>query len=202
MMRAGGRIAIRLPLAGLFLCVCAAAVLGLFLHKHDGKAQSDTGLWGASVKGLACSIRTSKSTYAIGENIPLEFLLRGEYEAAVQVMDPRTVFRFYGDALPLTMTGPDGKHRYTGPVLDPPPPPSAGSFISIYQGEIRGVWASMRRPVQIIPKYWGIRKPGKYAIRFTFRPHTDYSDNSGKIVQNTAAWSGELLSNTVSVTIK
>jgi hypothetical protein len=197
-----GRVAIGLSRATIFCGICAALAVGLLLQSRNSPAQNQTGNWGPSVKGLACSIRTSKSTYAAGENIPLDFLLRGELEAPVQVMDPRTVFSFYGDALPLAITGPDGKHKYTGPVLTPPPPPNAGSFIGINQGEIRGIWASMRRPVQVIPKYWGINKPGNYSIKFTFRPRTEYSDHNGKMVQNKNAWSGELFSNTVAVTIK
>ena len=192
----------RVRTGAVWVIMVAGMVIGWLLLARQSTAQEQTGNWGPSVKGLACSIRTGKSTYAIGENISLEFFLRGEHEAGVQVMNPRIDFMFYGDALPLAITGPDGKHVYRGPVLDPPPPPSLGSFIAISQGEIRGVWSSHRKPLRIVAKSWGITRPGAYTIRFTYRPHTDYMDNNGQIVKNTTAWAGELTSNTVTITVK
>jgi hypothetical protein len=155
------------------------------------------------VGGLACSIRTNKTRYEPGEDVLIDFLLRGEVGPPVTVMRPLTHFSYLGTALPAEIEGPNGKHEYTGPVLEPPPPPSRGAYVSITRGEIIGVWSVHRHPLRIVPKYWSMTAPGRYTLRLRFvREDNEYYDaQQRKMVKMTTAWRGELLSNAVVVEI-
>ena len=158
--------------------------------------------WGKPVSGLSCSIRTSKLRYALDEEILIDFLLRSEVEVPVTVIKPVTHFSYLGTALPLEIVGPDGRHQYKGPVLEPPPPPRRSAFVQLIQGEIVGVSMTHRKPVRIVPRYWSMNKPGSYTIRLTFtRRENEYYDDRLRRMAPVTAWRGTLVSNTVTVRI-
>ena len=192
----------------LVLTVLAVGFLFL-VSVHLSKAKDPAPLkhnprWGEAVSGLSCSIRTDKTDYAAGEDILIDFLLRSNIEVPTTVIRPWIRMSYLGTALPLEITGPKGRCRYTGPVLTPPPPYGRSAYVELTGGEIIGASSVFDRSVRIVPKYWSMLEPGEYSVRYKFirrRVDNEYWDDRQRKMVPITAWRGEIASNTVTVRI-
>jgi len=188
-------------IAVLSIIVSAAAVysVGRAGEQPDGQPE---GVWGAPANGLSCAIRSDKSCYAPGEDIRLDILLRSEANQPLKVIRPRVHFSYCGDALPLHIVGPAGLCSYTGPMIEPPPPPAGNAWHEISRGEITGISAIYHNPVRVVPKYWSVGRPGTYTIRLRFeRKNNEYYDAKTRMMIPIAAWEGEAVSNTITIQV-
>ena len=166
-----------------------------------GQAQPE-GVWGAAVNGLSCSIRAAKSTYAPGEDVMLDVFLRCDADRGLKVIRPRVYFSYFGDALPLQVAGPAGLCSYTGPMLEPPPPPGENSWIELYRGEITGLSSIYQAPIRIAAKSWSLDRPGVYTIRLRFeQKKNEYYDTKTRMMLPVTAWEGEALSNAITIRV-
>lgn len=196
----------RRGLIGAFGLATLGILVALLMSLREGTLEEaeQRGHWGPAVAGLSCSIRSNKESYALGEDILLDILLRSETEAPLTVIQPKVRFTYCGDALPLEIEGPRGPREYHGPVLGPPPPYGKDAYKQLVKGEIIGVCFLMfgRHPTRVVPEYWSMDCPGTYTIRLHFvRKNNDYYDHSQQKMVPIRAWEGELLSNVVTIRV-
>ncbi len=169
---------------------------------EDPQPKKHNSHWGKAVLGLSCSIRTDKTEYATGEDVLIDFLLRSEIRVPTTVIRPWILMRCFGTALPLEITGPKGRYKYTGPILTPPPPHGKSAYVELTGGEIIGASSDFRKAVRIVPKYWSMLEPGEYTVRFKFvRERNEYWNDKHRKMLPITAWRGELTSNTITIRI-
>jgi hypothetical protein len=158
-------------------------------------------LWGPAVSELACSIRTAKSEYAVGEPIPIELLLRNQGKAPLTVIRPRLLSSYDVPFVAVQVTGPEGPCRYHGVVHSKPLPLLPSSYVELSLNEVAGAAPGEDGSLRIVPKDWGMLKPGRYELHYVFAStYKEYWKGPDERV-SVSAWTGQLKSNTLAITV-
>jgi hypothetical protein len=167
---------------------------------------------GLSVNGLQLSIKSDKMVYKLNpkERIIIDFIIRNVGKKDIYICKNADGVKFLGTYSSYEISGPEGavkeEKECIGLKMPPSSPSTKDSFVLLKRGEfqVKKLFAQFEEYTFILDAKkdvysstrWFLTKPGTYQIKIKSRSEVDGKE------AGLNAWTGEVISNTITVEIK